>query len=306
MTLAPIIRIADNVVALRPRDVAMDWPSTARDFGRYLRTAGKAEGTCRTYVYNVAFFAQWCARHECSPQDADREYVRAWLSERLQTVTSARAHNDLAALKQFYRWLIEDRYREDDPTRNLRVKRRKSLPTEPLDGSELTALVEACTGERDRLMLLVLAYSGIRISELASLTAERIDWRNGEIVVLGKGDKERRIAPNAEIMNRLHAFCGMFPAGPIFLSQQMQRPLSAQQIRKIIYEVAERAKINGVHPHRFRSFFATAFVEQYGDIQALQGVLGHESIETSARYSEYTRERRAREMMRGLKLGGVA
>ena len=134
MTLAPIIRIADNVVALRPRDVAMDWPSTARDFGRYLRTAGKAEGTCRTYVYNVAFFAQWCARHECSPQDADREYVRAWLSERLQTVTSARAHNDLAALKQFY--AIEDVETQVSPRLQGKMDQRDDKADPGEDGEE--------------------------------------------------------------------------------------------------------------------------------------------------------------------------
>ena len=54
----------------------MDWPNTARDFGRYLRTSGKAEGTVKTYVYNVAYFAAWCARRECCPQDADRNNSR--------------------------------------------------------------------------------------------------------------------------------------------------------------------------------------------------------------------------------------
>ena len=129
---------------------------------------------------------------------------------------------------------------------------------------------------------------------------------------MGKGAKERLIRPDPGVLSRLRAYLGMFPTGPIWLSQHRGQPLSAHQIRKILYEVADRAKVVGVHPHRFRSTFATAYIDQHGDIQALQGVLGHESIETTARYSEYTRLKRGLEqtstldLMRRLNPAGVA
>lgn len=281
----------------------MEWADTSGQFSRYLLTSGKSPGTVRTYLTNLSVFWRDCARYECVPHQADRYIVRTWISDRLAVVSTARAHNDLAALRLFYKWLRETRYRDDDPTENIRVKRAKSLPTKPLQGQEVTSMVEVCTDERDRLLLLVLCHTGIRISELASLQAESIDWQRGVIKIRGKGNKERLIAPSPDVLGRLHSYCGMFPTGPLWLSKRRQQPLSAQQIRKIIYGIAERAKIDGVHPHRFRSTFATEYIEQFGDIQALQGVMGHDSIETTSRYSEWTRERRGLEQMKKLRFG---
>lgn len=279
------------------------WGQTQRDFRDFLVTTGRSEGTARTYCSNLSLFWTWCTRHECLPQEVDREAIRSWLAERRKSVSAARAHNDLAALKLFYAYLRDIRLRDDDPTENVRVKRDKRLPTEPLALSELDSLLAACKDERDRMIILMLAHSGMRISELASLRAEDIDWQKGEIRIVGKGGKERRLAPNMEVINRLRAFLGMFPSGSIWRSKRAGQALSAHQIRKILYDIAERARVEDVHPHRFRSFFATEYVEQFGDIQALQGVMGHESIETTARYSQYTRERRGLEQMRKLRFG---
>ena len=278
-----------------------DWQRTSATFRQYLITTGRSEGTASTYVSNLSLFARWCYKYECRPEVVDRAAVRSWLTERMAAVSSARAHTDLAALRCFYAWTIEDGLRDDDPTAGVRVKRTKALPTEPLREDDLDTLLASCTVERDRMILLMLAATGMRISELASLRAEDIDWRKGQIKVTGKGDKERLVAPNPDVLNRLHAFMGMFPAGPVWLSQRSHKPLSAHQIRKIVYDIAERAKLQGIHPHRLRSYFATQYIEQFADIQALQGVMGHESIETTARYSETTRQRRGLDQMRRMR-----
>ena len=278
------------------------WEPTRRNFTRYLLSSGKAPNTASTYASNLSIFWRYCAQYEISPYDADRAMLRDWIASRLAAVSSARVHNDLAALRLFFGWLRETRDRDDDPTTGVRVKRTKALPTEPLQQTDLDQLLAACLDERDRLMLLMLAATGLRISELASLTAEAIDWQRGLIKVLGKGDKERLVAPAPDVLAQLHAWTGMFPTGPLWLSKHLHQPLSAHQIRKILYDVARRANLSSIHPHRFRSYFATQYIEQFADIQALQGVMGHESIETTARYSEATRQRRGLDMMRALKI----
>lgn len=279
------------------------WRETERDFRNYLITSGRSEGTAKTYVSNLSIFWRWCMRHECSPAEVDKATVRAWVADRKADVSDQRAHNDLAALRHYYAWLKDERLREDDPSEGVKVKRGKRLPTEPLAAVDLEALLAACKNERDRLIVLMLAHTGLRISELAGLRCEDINWTAGEVRVIGKGNKERRITPNPEVLARLRAFLGMFPSGPIWLSLVQHRALSAHQLRKILYEIADRARVEDVHPHRFRALFATEYVEQFGDIQALQGMMGHESIETTARYSEYTRQRRGQEQMRRLKFG---
>lgn len=274
------------------------WEQIAKPLQQYLRSCGLSEETVRTYHGNIATFWRWCARHESDARFVDRPAVRAWVSERLEAVSTSRAHNDVSAIRYLFKWAREDRLRDDDPTDGINVKRKKALPTEPLTWEELDILMSVCAEERDRLLLLVFAYTGMRVGEMANMEAEHIDWRRGTIRVLGKGNKERLIAPNPDILKRLHAYLGMFPSGPVWLSKQRANPLSAHSIRKVLYGIASQAKVQGVHPHRLRAFFATEYIGQFADIQALQGMMGHESIETTARYSYFTRERRGQEQMK--------
>jgi site-specific recombinase XerD len=151
----------------------------------------------------------------------------------------------------------------------------------------------------------MLANTGVRIAELAAMQSEDFDWDQGLLVVRGKANKERLLSPPMETLNRLHAYLSMFPdPGPIWLGERNpQGPLSGHEVRKIIYEIAERAKIPGVHPHRFGAYYATEFVGRFKDIQALQAVLGHTSIETTQRYSQSTREMRGHAAMRQFGIG---
>lgn len=278
-----------------------DWASTAKDFGRYLITSGRAQGTAFSYVQNLSKFWRWCAKHEIHPSECDTTAIRSWTGERLaQGVSADRVYNDVSALKWYYKWLIDLRARDDNPAERVTVKRPKQLPTEPLSNDEMIALLNATRDERDRLLILAMAYTGLRISELASLKYEDIDFQQGLIKVLGKGDKERLVAPKTELIGRLRAFGGMFATGPIWVSKRVHRPLSPHQIRKILYEIAERAKVQGVHPHRFRSMFATKYVEVFKDIDSLQDMMGHESITTTARYTQFTRQQRGLDQMRRL------
>ena len=90
----------------------------------------------------------------------------------------------------------------------------------------------------------------------------------------------------------------MFPDPRSIWRSHWDRPLSGHQIRKIIYEIAERAQVPEIHPYRFRAYYAIEFMGRFKDIQALQAVLGHTSIETTQRYSQSTRQARGLAAMR--------
>lgn len=276
---------------------APEW-NLGEGFARYLLAIGKSPQTQRTYVSAAGLFCRWCQGRGLCPSDATRTDLHFWLQERRQSVSASRSHVDLAALKCFYRWHLDLEEDEEPPiTRGAKVKRGRRLPTKPLSLEELRLLVQACDNERNRLIVILLAYTGLRISEFASLTSENIDWPSGTLEIVGKGDKERPLKPPAEVMGRLRSFLGFFHEGPLWLSLKANRPLSAHQIRKIIYDIARDAGIEDVHPHRFRAFFATYWMDHFGDIQALQSMMGHESVETTSRYSEFTKYRRGLEQM---------
>lgn len=274
------------------------WAMTAEGYSRHVLTTGKSPGTVRTYTSDVHLFWNWCADREMVVFEAPRSMVQEWLGVRLREVSSSRAHGSLCALRRLFEWGVIEGWTFEDPTIGLKVKRGKSLPTEPMEKTELDLLLDAACLERDKLMLLTLVHTGLRISELAGMDAEDVNWQTGVTRIRGKGDKERWIVLNPDLLGRLKAFYGLFPSGPMWLSQQNKTPLAAHQIRKLIYGIARQAEVTHVHPHRFRATFATEFIDRFKDIQALQGLLGHESIETTARYSEFTRQKRGLDMMR--------
>lgn len=285
----------------------MEWAEAKELLRRFLLTDEKTPETARTYVNNAGRYWRWCLVHGFTPTCVDKAVVQEWLAERRAAVSSGRVHNDLAAVRKLYEWLIDIRVISDNPTLGLRIKRPKVLATPPLSPDEVGAMLASCRYERDSLIVLLLAYSGVRIAEFANMRQDHINWNRGEIRIFGKGEKERLVAPSDDVMERLRLFLSLFPleGNAIWRSIKRKQELKSHQIRKIIYRIAEEAGIDNVHPHRFRATFATEFMEQFGDLQALQDAMGHESIETTARYSESTRRRRSMDKMRRLRIDAV-
>lgn len=280
------------------------WLTTSAGFSRHLLTTGKSPETVRTYASALSLYWRWCEEREECPIEADHNVLRAWLLDRSLSIGSTRIHSNLAGLRLFYAYLRSEGIREDDPTQDVHWKRTESLATDPLDMPDVAALLDACTEERDRLFILLLVYSGVRITELASMTAEDIDWTRGLITINhGKGDVARRVAPKPEVMGRLHSYLGLMASGPIWLSLRDKRPMTAHQIRKRIYALTARAGLTKIHPHRFRSTFACEFLDQFdGDIHALKGAMGHKDISTTARYAKSAELRRGLAKMSRLSL----
>lgn len=284
----------------------LSWGWVAEGYGRHLRTTGKLSGTVRTNTSDVRIYWKWCADRELSVWDVDRPLFQEWLAGRVASVSASRAHGSLCSLRLLYEWAMREGWCQADPTQGLKIKKGKTLPTEPLDRKEIDLLLEHACHERDKLMLLVLVHTGVRISELAGMNAEDVNWQTGVTLIRGKGNKERWVVLNPDLLGRMKAYYGLFPSGALWLSQQNKRRLASHQIRKIIYGIGASAEVTHVHPHRFRATMATEFIEQYKDIQALQGLLGHESIETTSRYSEWTRQRRGLEMMKRFTLPSLS
>lgn len=279
------------------------WVQTERHFRNFLLTSNRSEETARSYIASLSLFWRWCAPYEATPYEADRQLIRSWCAARKDRgISSQRRHCEVAALRSFYTWLREIRDRDDDPMAGISVKRGKVLPTKPFTLEEIDAMLKACENERDRLWFLVLACTGIRISELARLTSDSLNYRDNTVIVVGKGSKQREIAIPSQVLGRIRAHLGMFYTGPLWISHFQKQALSGQQIRKLLYGIAASVGVKGAHPHRFRATFATEYLGQHADIHALQGVMGHESIETTAKYAEYTKLQRGMEQTRRLNL----
>ena len=144
---------------------------------------------------------------------------------------------------------------------------------------------------RDVAVIELLFATGMRISELCSLSINDINLDNGTILIFGKGSKERMLQiGNAEVINILKEYhadflhecenCGYF------FANQSGNPLSDQTVRRMINKYTELASINlHITPHMFRHTFATSLLDADVDIRYIQEMLGHSSINITEIYT---------------------
>jgi integrase len=134
--------------------------------------------------------------------------------------------------------------------------------------------------QRNKHLLLVLAYTGMRRSELMNLRVADVDLKRRVITVKqGKAQKDRSIPMADRIVGPLLAQCANKSG-----SDRVFIGLNARSLWRVVNKLASECGIEGFHPHCFRHYFATQLVEKGANLRAVQELLGHASLETTAVY----------------------
>ncbi len=234
-----------------------------------------------------------------------REDVREFLGrERALGRASATSARRLVALRTFYRFLLMERLCEVDPTENVDPPRTLRRLPDYLNEQEVERLLAAPDpatprGLRDRAIFELLYATGIRVSELTSLTLERLNLKAGFVLVMGKGSKER-VVPLGEVAGDwMERYCA--EARPGLLGARESRALfvtsrGAGLSRKTVWCLVERyARAAGIakhlSPHTLRHSFATHLLEHGADLRSVQLMLGHADISTTQIYTHVEQER---------------
>jgi len=142
---------------------------------------------------------------------------------------------------------------------------------------------------RDRAIVLLLLDTGMRASELCGLQLRHVDLKNKQVLVWGKGSKERIVPICARTANAVWKHISenrkdVRVNEPLFVSQT-GAPLNRNTLLKLIYRLAEAAGVSDAHPHRFRHTFAIQYLRNGGNERTLQEVLGHETLEMLRTYT---------------------
>ncbi|MDH3283873.1 MAG: tyrosine recombinase, partial [Acidobacteriota bacterium] len=228
----------------------------------------------------------------------------AWLREsRSRGLSGATRGRRLSALRAFMRYLREEGLREDDPARRLAAPRRRRPLPRVLTSAEIEALLAAPDpstprGSRDRAMLEVLYATGLRVSELVSLTTDRIDLRRGIARVVGKGGAERVVPLGRHALRVVREYLErdrprLAPRGEVAFPGRAGRALTRQAFWVNLRKLAARAGVptRRISPHVVRHSFATHLVENGADLRTVQVLLGHADISTTEIYTHVARER---------------
>ncbi len=213
----------------------------------------------------------------------------------------------LSGWRGFYRWLAEQQPLPGNPVDGIKApKRGKSLP-KALGADDAVRLVsqarsDGATPAANRAMFELLYSSGLRVSELVGLdvanVAEKghtslgwVDMEQQEVVVTGKGNKQRIVPVGRPALEAIQAWLALRPAlqkldpHPLFLTERGTR-MSARLVQLRLKAHAQSLDIPAdVHPHVLRHSFASHVLQSSGDLRAVQEMLGHSSIAATQVYT---------------------
>ena len=200
----------------------------------------------------------------------------------------------MSSLRSFLDWLVRQGVLSANPAKGISTPRAPKHLPKNLDVDEVNKLLEIDLNDplsvRDRAMLEVMYGGGLRLSELVGIDCKHIDMASGEVRVLGKGSKERKVPIGRTAVTWLeHWLARRADFNPqddaMFLSSKGSR-ISARNVQKRFAEWGVKQGVNShIHPHKLRHSFATHVLESSGDLRAVQELLGHANLSTTQIYT---------------------
>lgn len=267
--------------------------------------SGLSANTLAAYRRDLYGVAAWLAGQQVALADAASADLLGYLAGQYKAGRAMRSSARLlSSLRRFYRYLVREGRRSDDPTANIESpKMDRPLPYS-LSESDVEALLSAPdtddpVGMRDRAMLELLYASGLRVSELVTLGVDQINLNQGVVQVVGKGGKERLVPVGDEAISQVRCYLGEARAAllrgkvsdRLFVSRKVGS-ITRQAFWYRIREYALRAGIRGhLSPHTLRHAFATHLVNHGADLRVVQMLLGHSDLSTTQIYTHVARER---------------
>lgn len=259
--------------------------------------------TLKAYRIDLAQFQTFMLTY---PDFDDKNAINDYISSLHDQYKPRTTKRKIAALKAFFHYLVYEELITTNPFDKINVKFRepqilpRTIP-EPTIASFISTIYKQkalanTTYQynailRDITIIELLFATGVRISELCTLTIQQVDLVSYKILIYGKGSKERLIQiGNDDVKKVLSEYYDVFQSdilstGWFFINRLHQR-YSEQSVRSMIVKYLKLAMIDmHITPHMFRHSFATLLLEADVDIRYIQKMLGHSSIKTTEIYT---------------------
>ena len=245
-----------------------DWEKWQKAQGLSKRTIAERLSTVRSLLT----FANTTAE-ELKPD----HIIEFCARDNLSAASKASYH---ASIRAFCRWMIMADIREDDPTVKTPTPKRPKGHPRPITDEQLHAVLKRANRARTRAYLLLAAYAGLRVHEIAKIRGEDFDGKF--LTVTGKGNKTEVLPLHPQLIELARH---MPKSGYWFPSYTGSGPVGPHAVSKAIRDTMRRAGFDG-KPHQLRHTFATKLVREGVDLSVVQKLMRHESPATTVIYTE--------------------
>ncbi len=267
---------------------------------------GLADNTISAYRHDLSTFVSYLSKLKLTlftVVTTDLVAYQAWLMEKGYVQTS-RARMT-SALKRLFQYLHREKIRHDDPSALLQSPKLPQRLPKDLSEKEVEDLLHAPDVSnpielRDRAMLELLYATGLRVTELVSLTTENVSLRQGVVRVIGKGNKERLVPMGENAVDWMETFLKQGRpqimgevSGDVVFPSKRAKQMTRQTFWHRIKVYAQRANIDSdrLSPHVLRHAFATHLLNYGADLRVVQMLLGHSDLSTTQIYTHVATER---------------
>ena len=191
-------------------------------------------------------------------------------------------------LSSFFSWLEDEDYIVKSPVRRIHKVKTCKTVKETYTDEALELMRDNSECNRDLAIIDMLASTGIRVGELVKLNRSDIDFINRECIVLGKGNKQRKVYFDARTKIHLQKYLMSREDNNDALFVSLLKPHKRLQISGVeirLRELGRKLDLSKVHPHKFRRTLATVAIDKGMPIEQVQHLLGHQSVDTTLQYA---------------------
>jgi len=274
-------------------------------FTEYLQFEKRfSQHTLRAYSDDLHQFTAFIAiQFDCHVvKEVVPPYVRTWLASIKDAEASAKTINrKISSLKSFFRFQLRQQVIEVSPMASIvSQKQNKRLPrfVEKADMDKIwrhTDFPITWQGQTERLILMLLYQSGMRLSEVINLKEVQLDIAHSSLKILGKGNKERIIPCNKQLINELAHYRDekrkifeQFDAAVLFINEKGKKLYPKWVYNAVRKYLDPATTIDKRSPHVLRHTFATHLLNEGADLNAVKELLGHSSLASTQVYTHNT------------------
>lgn len=286
----------------------MNWSEKITDFSNFLKFEKSfSDNTLDAYVRDIKKLESFATTEleDVSPQDISYENLQEFIYQLSKKKISERSQaRGISSIKAFFKFLLEEEYRDDNPASLLEGPKLGLYLPDTLSMDDIDRIINSVDkktdiGQRNQCILEVLYGCGLRVSELVELKISNINFKEGFIIVEGKGEKTRLVPLASSTAEYLQEYIqnvrkkikvNKKNEDIVFLNTR-GTSMSRVIVFIIIKELTQKAGITkSISPHTFRHSFATHLLQNGADLRFIQEMLGHSSITTTQVYTHLKTE----------------
>ena len=255
--------------------------------------------TCKNYTRDLNNFARYLTANEIEDwTEVNYSLVNAYTAHRFRKGLKSRSiQRELSSIRGLYQYLVGRKLIKSNPAMEVRAPKPEQLLPKTCDAEQIGRLLQERESDdtlliRDLAMFELIYSSGLRLAELVGIDLNHIDPGQQQLVVTGKGNKNRYLPIGSKAVKAVRRwlllradFCRDAGEQALFISKQGNR-ISPRNVQSRLNLLVKKRSIDQqLSPHALRHSFATHMLESSGDLRAVQELLGHANIKTTQIYT---------------------